>query len=190
MWSLLSHPSRERLGPGEGDFERKLAKGFRRGLGSFAGTGYATLLSVETPSGWGVAAIAGRRVRDGKPEFAAYAAALRREGGVWKLELGDPVRIAALEPPAGGTVGAQPRIRVRLTATAPIHEAGVWLDGATLPARIRATTARDIRIEAEPVSEISRGWHVTIVFGRAGDQAAAGAAPFRVDARGSSAPVA
>lgn len=188
MWELLSRRSRNRLGPSESDFERRFVRGFQAGIGSFAGTGYTTVLSVRTPSGWGIAAIAGRRVRHGTPEFASYAAVLRLEGGTWKLELGDPVRVVSVEPRSGSRSDVRPPIVVRITAASAVQEAGLWLDGAALPARVQATDGRDIRVEGRPAEALSSGWHVVVAFGRAGDLASAGAAPIRVT--GAAAPVA
>ena len=59
MWGLLSRQSRSLLGPTLAKFEQEYADGFEDGLGSFATTDYDVVLSQVTPSGWGIAAIAG-----------------------------------------------------------------------------------------------------------------------------------
>jgi hypothetical protein len=179
MWQLLSTQSREQLGPTQEEFS-ELAADLERGLGSFGGTPYRTILSVRTASGWGVAAVAGGRIRGGEAEFAAYGAALRREGGEWRIELGDPIDIVNNEPPET-TPDRQPRVQFELSADGPVEEAGLWLDGAALPATA-AGQAAAVTVVATPESPLEPGWHVLVVFGRAGDDAAAGATPFEVEA--------
>jgi hypothetical protein len=182
MWTLLATETQKRLGPSEKEFERRYGKDFRTGVGSFAGTGYRVVLSVETESGWGVAAVAGDRVRQGKSEYAAYGVALREEGDGWKLVLGEPVRIENVSPAALTTPERRPEIGVRIRSSAPVDEAGIWLDGDPLPAKVVAASGRDVSVEATPGHPLAPGWHVVVVLGRAGEAAAAGAQPFRVDA--------
>lgn len=189
MWDFLASATKERLGPTEEDFERRYGKDFQTGLGSFAGTDYELVVSASMPSGWGIAAIAGNRVRDEQQEFAAYGAAFRREDG-WKLVLNDPVAIRNLAPPGTTTDDRRPQIGVRITADAAIDEAGLWLDGSPLPADVRATDGRDIRVEGVSQVELAPGWHVIVAFGRAGDLASAAARPFQVDTPGDGGPVA
>lgn len=179
LWGLLSARSREQLGPTQAEFSEELVADLERGLGSFAGSPYETVLSVETESGWGVAAIAGGRIRSGEAEFAAYGAALRLEDGDWRIELGDPVDIVNNEPPQT-TDDRQPRVQFEVSADAPVDEAGLWLDGVALPANA-AGTADAVTVVATPEQPLAPGWHVLVVFGRAGDDATAGATPFEVE---------
>jgi hypothetical protein len=179
MWTLLSVESQERLGPTQAEFSEELAADLERGLGSFGGTPYETVLSVTTGSGWGIAAVAGGRVRSGEAEYAAYGAALRLEDGEWRIHLGDPIDIVSNEP-AETTADRQPRVQFELRAGAPVDEAGLWLDGAPLPATAGGT-ADAITVVATPEAPLSPGWHVLVVFGRAGDEATAGATPFEVE---------
>lgn len=180
MWALLSEGSRERLGPTRAEFSEELAADLERGLGSFGGTPYETVLSVTTESGWGVAAVAGGRIRGGEVEYAAYAAALRLEDGEWRVRLGDPIDIVNNEP-AETTADRRPRVQFELNADMPVEEAGLWLDGAPLPATAGGT-ADAITIVATPEVPLAPGWHVLVVFGRAGNEATAGATPFEVEA--------
>jgi hypothetical protein len=179
MWGLLSTRSREQLGPTQAEFA-DLAAELERGLGSFGGTPYEVVLSVRTASGWGVAAVAGGRIRSGDAEYAAYGAALRREGDEWRIELGDPVDIVSNEPPEK-TADRRPRVQFELAADGPVEEAGLWLDGVALPATAGGT-AEAVTLVATPEAPLAPGWHVLVVFGRAGDEAAAGATPFEVEA--------
>lgn len=180
MWSLLSLPSRERLGPDVEDFATGYETAFQEGVGTFAGTPYEVVLTVETKTGWGVAAVAGDRVRDSKQEYATYAAALRREGDVWKLELDAPVVLRQVEPDWSSTSEALPRIVLQIEAETAIEEAGLWLDGKPLPASAGGSDGRQITLEAVPRSELAPGRHTVVVFGRTGNLAAAGSTPLTV----------
>jgi hypothetical protein len=179
MWSLLSLPSRQRLGPTEGEFGERYAREFQGGLGSFAGTDYELVLAVELPSGWGVAAIAGDRVRAGEREFASYAAALRQEGSAWRIELGAPVSLRKLRPEQVAVTDARPVIEMEIEADSDIEEAGLWLDGRSLAGRVTGSGGR-VAVSARPSAALAVGRHVIVVFGRSGDLAAAGSAPLRV----------
>ena len=178
MWGLLSERSRERLGPTLDDFARRYAEGFQEGLGSFAGTPYEVVLSDVTPSGWGIAAIAGDRTRAGKREYATYAAALTRQRRGWRLVLGDPVAVELLSP-RGQTKEKQPQVRFRVRADAPVEEAGLWLDGAPVPATAGGS-GRNVLIAGTPPRLLAPGRHVIVLFGRSGDDATAGASVFVV----------
>ncbi len=179
MWGLLSQQSRSRLGPTLSEFEKDYAEGFQSGLGSFAQTSYDIVLSQVTPSGWGVAAIAGTRTREGKNEYAAYAAPLARENGGWRLDLGESIRLK-LNSPGRKTSEAQPRILLRARAKLPITEAGVWLDGKPVPGNVNGS-GRDVFVAAKPARPLRSGRHVVVVFASTGETATAGAAPFRVE---------
>lgn len=183
MWNLLAADTKQRLGPSQEDFERRYADGFESGLGSFSGTDYRIVVSATTPSRWGVAAIAGERVREKKTEFAAYAAMLRQEDG-WKIVLDEPVEISSVAPPGKSTDEVRPQVGVRIRANEAIDEAGLWLDGTPVPARVRAASGNDIRVEGPSPVELSPGWHVVVAFGRAGDAASAAARPLQVDGAG------
>lgn len=178
MWGLLTTRSQRALGPTLTRFEKKRAKGFETGLGSFAGTGYDVLLSEMTSSGWAIAAIAGERTRRGKREYAAYAAMLAREGNGWRLELGDPLRLELLSPRHTRTE-TQPLVAFRAAAEQPIRAAGLWLDGTPLPGRVRGSGAT-IEVTGKPAQPLAVGRHVVIVFASTGNVASAGAAPFRI----------
>jgi hypothetical protein len=131
-------------------------------------------------TGWGVAAVAGDRERNGAQEYATYAAALRWEGEVWKLELHAPVALKRIEPEGTSTSEAPPRIVLQIEAETAIEEAGLWLDGKPLPADAGGTGGRQIRLEAVPGTELAPGRHTVAVFGRTGDFAAARSTPLTI----------
>lgn len=180
MWSLLTKAAQQHLGPTESDFARRFTETFKLGLGTFAGTGYKTVLAVETASDWGVAAIAGDRVRQGKQEFATYAATLRFEGGSWKLQLGDRVFLRKLEPKTQSTSATRPPVAIRIQASTPVQEAGVWLDGQPLGGKVSGTDPHDVVVSGVPAAALATGRHVLVVFGRAGELAAAGSTPLTI----------
>ncbi len=179
MWQLLSTRSREQLGPTQAAFADEYAGEFQRGVGAFAGTPFETVLSVTTESGWGVAAIAGDRTRNGELEFAAYGAAFREEDGAWRIELGDPVRLANTAP-GRTTADPEPNVQVEIAADASVEEAGLWLDGEPLPGTVGGQ-GDAVTVVATPAAPLASGWHVLVIFGRAGDAATAGATPFQVE---------
>ena len=133
---------------------------------------------APTSEGWGVAAIAGDRVRDGQEEFATYAAALRVEDGEWRLELGAPIAITYLDESPTGTVD------VEIEAGAPLEAAGLWVDGEPAQAVVQGTDLSHVVVHAEQV-QTTADRPVGVVFARTSDQAQAGA--FSLDAPAGSA---
>jgi hypothetical protein len=171
MWALLSTPSRERLGPTRAEFDARFATEFRDGVGTFADS--PDLVMVTTGSdenGWGIAAVAGEREREGELEYAAYASALRMEGGRWRLELGAPIELRRLvdTPPA--------TLEVQVAANDPVEAAGLWIDGEPLRASVRGDDAARFVIHAERL-QLQHDRHVGVTFARTADTAAAGAFP-------------
>jgi hypothetical protein len=173
MWQLLSSPSRERLGPTRAEFADTYVEGFRDGLGTFAGTDPEIVVSGADGQGWGIAAIAGDRVRDGQEEFATYAAALRVEDGEWRLELGAPIALKYLEDSPAGTVD------VEVAADAPIEAAGLWVDGEPARAVVQGTDLSHFVVHAGQV-QTTADRPVGVVFARTSEEAQAGA--FSLDA--------
>jgi hypothetical protein len=168
MWRLLSTPTRERLGPTRADFADEYLAGFRDGLGTFAGTDPEVVVSGADGNGWGVAALAGDRVRRGEQEFATYAAALRVEDGEWRLELGAPIRLRYLDRSPPGTVD------VEIEAGNPIEAAGLWVAGEPTEAVVQGTDLSHFVVHAEQVPTTADR-PVGVVFARTGDEAQAGA---------------
>jgi hypothetical protein len=168
LWELLSSGSRERLGPTQDEFAGRLLPDFRDGLGTFAGTNAEIVVSGADPNGWGVAAIAGEREREGRQEFAAYAAALRLEDGDWRLELGAPIALRHL------TGGPPDTLEVEVSAETRIEAAGLWVDGQPLRASVRGTAPDRFIVHAERL-QLGSERHVAVTFARTRDAAAAGA---------------
>jgi hypothetical protein len=178
VWLLLTPESQERLGPTLAEFTERFGSGFREGVGTFAGTPYGTVLSRRDEEGWGVAAIAGNRVREGEQEFAAYGAALRLNGDRWLLELGAPIELTRLVDAPPGV------IQVEMSANEVIEAAGLWLDGEPLPAHVEGQRG-DFVVEAELPPGAS-GTSVVVTFARIETAANAGAFPLVADPEGGS----
>jgi hypothetical protein len=169
VWLLLTPESQERLGPTFAQFTERFGSGFREGVGTFAGSPYGVVISRRDEEGWGVAAIAGNRVREGEPEFATYGAAFRLEGDRWLLELGAPIELTRL-------VDAPPGVlQVEMSADAVIEAGGLWLDGEPLLAHVEGRRG-DFVVEAELPPDAS-GTSVVVAFARTADTANAGAFP-------------
>lgn len=179
MWPLLSSETQDRLGGDSGTFADRFAKDFEAGIGSFAGTDYRVVLAVRTVPGWAVAAIVGSRTVDGKTQSAAYAVALRDEGGFWRLEIGGPVTLTPVVPSAGVEAGTKPQLGMRVEAGAPITVAAVWINGSPLPALAAGPDATTLLVAGKPVSPLTAGTNVGIGFARAGGQASARAWPIQ-----------
>jgi hypothetical protein len=169
VWLLLTPESQERLGPTLAQFAERFGNDFQEGVGTFSGSPYGVAMSKRDEGGWGVAAIAGNRVREGNEEFAAYGAAFRLVGDQWLLELGAPIELTRL---VDAPVGV---IQVEMAADAVIEGAGLWVDGDALPARVEGRRA-DLVVEGELPPEAS-GTSVVVAFARTGDAASAGAFP-------------
>lgn len=181
MWALLSASTRERLGPTPAAFRARRAKQLEKALGSFARRGaYELILAEPINAVWGVAAVAGERLVQGKSEYAAYAAALRFEAGRWKVELDAPVRLRPLAPDPGATKKAHPQLAVEITAGVPIREGGLWLDGIAFPADGGGFDDKHFTIFGEPFDAVANGEHSVVAFAIAGKSATATAWTFRV----------
>jgi hypothetical protein len=174
VWDMLSQASRERLGPSKEAFAEKYADRFRDGVGTFAGTDPEIVVTGSDENGWGVAAIAGDRLRNDHQEFAAFGAALRLEDGAWRLELGAPITLRRL---AGGSPNS---LDLGIGAKAKVEAAGLWIDGYPLYAVAREPGPDGLVVHAERL-ELSDDRHVGVAFARTGDSASAGAFPLKAE---------
>jgi hypothetical protein len=169
MWNRLSMPTRQRLGPTLNGFRRRAQPGLEREL---AGLGQRNelLLSERITASFAVAAV-GRAKR-------AYAAALRRENGLWRIELASPVRIEPLRPEPGETVARRTQLAAEVKAGTAIVEAGLWLDGVAFPSRGGGPMANALTMFGE-TSALDRGPHFVIAFASTQANASARAWAFR-----------
>lgn len=179
MWKLLSGATRDRLGPRLARFRRGAGAELQTALGSFVRGRSAIFLAERITEEFAVAAYGGRLADDRQ---GAFAAALRLEDGVWKLELGGPVRLEAIAPDPGEVErrGSGPQLAAGIAAGAAIVEGGLWLDGKSVPGRSGGTDARNITLFSEPVERLARGPHAVVAFGSTSDDATALAWMFTV----------
>ena len=180
MWALLSEPTKRSIGPGVTSFAKGTApdlvksfEDFRRGR---------VLLSRSLGDRWAVGAVAGRfedpESEDSDP--AAYATALRREGGKWRIELYGLV-IARLRPGPLGTTGDRPDVRAEAQAGEDVERMLLWLDGR--PARVpyARTSTFTGELRGRPAEALSGGDHAFVVFAETRVTAGAQAWSFHVD---------
>jgi hypothetical protein len=163
MWELLSGPTRERLGPSFGRFRRGAGPELQKALGSFVRGRSALFLAERITEEFAVAAYGGRLADERQ---AAFAAALRLEDGAWKLELGGPVRLEALVPDPGEVErrGTGAQLAAGIVADATVLEAGLWLDGKSMPGRSGGTDDRNLTVFSNPVPGLARGPHAVVAF--------------------------
>lgn len=181
MWALLSGPTQRRFGGDSGTFADRFAREFEQGVGSFAGTDYQVVLTLRPAPRWAIAAIVGTRTDAGVKQSAAYAVALRREEGYWRLEVGGPVKLTPVVPSTGVKAGTTPQLGMEVKARMPIANAAVWIDGNPLPALAAGPDARTLLVAGPPDSPLAAGTHIGFGFARAGDQASALAWPIRAE---------
>jgi hypothetical protein len=169
MWVRLSAPTKSRLGGSLTAFRRQAAPQLRRELAALGRRQEVILSETITPR-FSVAAV-GRGTR-------AYAAALRLDGGLWRVELGSAVRLEPLRPDPGETVERRTQLAAEVSAGAPIVEAGLWLDGRAFPSRGGGPTANALTMFGE-TRRLAPGAHNVIAFASTASSAGARAWTFR-----------
>ena len=175
MWALLSRPSRMRLGPSLEEFRHAAATRLQRTVGRVGGPSSQLVLAVRITTRWAVAAAERARL-----PYAVYAAALRREGGAWKLELADPLRVRALRPePAERLARAHGMVAAEFKAQGAIAEAGVWLDGQAIPTRGGGPTPAYLTAYGDS-GPLEPGRHSVVAFASTNRHAAALAWMFHI----------
>jgi hypothetical protein len=173
MWERLSEPARRRLGPTQSGFRRRAARALEQELAPLGRRHELVLSQAITPT-FAVAAVARGSM--------VYAAALRLERGLWRVELESPVRIEPLRPKPGETVSRRTQLAAEVRAGSPILEAGLWLDGLAFPSRGGGTTPDALTMFGETPT-LSSGRHTVVAFASTAAHAAARAWPFQAMVR-------
>jgi hypothetical protein len=169
MWERLSVPTRRRLGPTLAGFRRGPARSLEHELQRL-GRRHELILTQTIAPPFAVAAVAkGSRV---------YAAALRLENGLWRVELDAPLQVMPLRPKPGEIVERRTQLAAEVKAGTPILEAGLWLDGLAFPTRGGGPTASALTMFGE-TARLSPGRHTVIAFASTAAHAAAQAWSFR-----------
>jgi hypothetical protein len=169
IWERLSAPTRRRLGPTLNAFRREAAPALEQELASLGRRPELILSQTITPT-FAVAAVG--------QASEVYAAALRREGGLWRVELASPIQIQPLRPKPGERVLRRTQLAAEVTAGTPIVEAGLWLDGLAFPSRGGGQTPSELTMFGE-TSVLARGPHLVIAFASTRTNASARAWAFR-----------
>lgn len=179
IWDLLSEPTREAWGPTFDRFARETAP---RIIDDFDEVEDMRVhLSRNLGGEWGVGALVGRYVpEDDEPEPTAYAAAVRREDGGWRVELGGVV-VANVEPGPQDETGPRPVIAAEAEAGGEISDMAIWVDGTYAAAPLQPADPFTARLRGVPDADLPAGTRVVVVFAATGDAAGAIAWPFEVE---------
>ncbi len=164
MRTLLSPQASQRYGDGR----LKLLAGE---LGPFA-KGFRLVVSERITDTFGLAAAVHQ------PD--SYAAAIRKTGDRWGLELGGPIRILPLGPDPGARQRRVRQLAASIENVAAPGEALLYLDGQTLPEAKVYRFGSKLSIVANLPVKVAAGRHSIVVFAGAGANAAARAWTFLV----------
>jgi hypothetical protein len=179
MWPMLSQPTRRSIGPGLLSFAHGTAPDLYDSFADFRQG--RVLLSRKLDDTWAVGAVTGRYENDeGDSEPAAYAVALRREDGKWRIELAGLV-IARLRPSPSDTTGDRPELRAEAQAGNDVERMLLWLDGSAARVPFLRTSDFTAEIDGRPESKISPGEHAVVVFAKTPVTAGAQAWTFDVE---------
>jgi hypothetical protein len=171
MWSMLSTATKRRWGPLK-RFRNGTAIELAEGVGSFGNGSYKVIVSERITPEFGVVAIDGSRLAEGRREREVYAAALRLEGEQWTLELGGPVNVRAVGPDPGAHERIVAQIAAAVSGKGGGGTAVVYVDGLTENPKVYGTPSNStLVVNYEPA--LDRGRHTVVVFGSVGRDASA-----------------
>jgi hypothetical protein len=177
MWRTLSPMSRKRLGPTLAGFRGRGARGVRDGIAPFVHSPYRVILNIDFT--WnhslGLVAISGGR------DHGAFAVPVRRERGVWKVEIDPAVTVEAVRPLPGERVRRRTQLFAEIAARSPLDGASLWFDG--IPFDGRQYWSRDqkhMSVWGEAPQPLRAGRHTVVAFAGTRHEAAANAWVFTV----------
>ena len=107
-----------------------------------------------------------------------HATAFHRIAGAWKPDTTGAVKIRILGP--DGKVAARPQVATELSATKPLIESGMWVDGRELLVKGGGLTSTKGTIYGAPDAPLTKGLHVAVAYARTAQHATAVAWSFRV----------
>jgi hypothetical protein len=164
LWTLLSEPSRRRLGPTLGAFSSSRAPGLERDLRYLSSHRLREVVSERITGRFGLVAVAsGQRT---------FTTPLRLEHGKWKLELGGgPLAIRVLGPDPG-SVGRVNQIAYEIRGTRGGATAVLYADGITLRSK-EAVGPKTATVYANLDAALTPGAHNAVAFATNGSAAAA-----------------
>jgi hypothetical protein len=137
---------------------------------------YNLLISERITDDFGLAAIVG--------PTGAYAAALRREGEEWRLELAGPLKIMPLGPNPGAREPLVQQLAAEIKGGSGGGDALLYLDGFAIPQAKVYSAASSFTIFANLPDVVPPGRHSVVAFAHRGGDASALAWTFSVGAKG------
>ena len=178
LWALLSRPSRAGLGGSPARFGREVGRTFVRSLRPVR-PGARTVLSQRIGRAWAVAAVAGTRAQPDGVEDFAFAVALRREPGGWRVEHGG-VLVGGVRPePLEEEAASGVLLRADAAGSGHVRTMLLWLDGQPVAARTESETPFSARVRAD-IPTVRPGPHVGVAFAATAEGAGAVGWPFSV----------
>jgi hypothetical protein len=109
----------------------------------------------------------------------AHAVAAHRRDGRWEPAPAGGLSIRVLGPAAGRKAARVPQVAAELSASTPLVESALWLDGAELPVKGGGSATRGT-IYSAPAARLAQGRHVAIAYARTETKATAVAWTFSV----------
>ena len=163
LWSLLSTPSRKRLGPTFAAFKSTSATKLERALKPFVGFTGKPFVSQRISDLFGVVAI--------HRGAAALEFPLRSVNGSWRVEAPGPVTIDIGGPqPGSRTLVGQ--IGIEIHAPGPPSVGLIWVDGASVEPKIY-TGKKSATVYANLDQPLASGVHIAVAYAEEGRDAAA-----------------
>jgi hypothetical protein len=133
---------------------------------------YSFLVSERITDDFGLAAVRG--------PVGAYAAALRKEGEKWRLELSGPIRIMPLGPDPGAREPLVQQIAAEVKGGSGNGDALLYLDGLVIPETRVYSGASGFTVFANLPAPVLAGRRSIVAFAHRGGSAAALAWTFSV----------
>ncbi|MBA3841802.1 MAG: hypothetical protein H0X39_04140, partial [Actinobacteria bacterium] len=106
------------------------------------------------------------------------AVALHLVAGTWRPDRSGRVQVEFLGPHA--TAAPTPQVAAQLSASSPLVESALWVDGHELTAKGGGLTPTRGTIYGAPDAPLSKGKHVAVAYARTATAATAVARAFRV----------
>lgn len=109
------------------------------------------------------------------------ATAFHYAGGVWRPDRADKVKLEILGPKPGSKGNAAiPQVAFQATATAPLVDSALWVDGTELLTKGGGLNPDQGTVYGAPDTSLKKGLHVAVAYGRTAHHATAVAWTFRV----------
>ena len=179
LFSMLTRRAQQVYGPTAKAFAKEFGKELTEGVGAFRREGaFEVALSVQATPDWAVAVIAGHITHEGTTAFGAYGLPARKEGGVWKLELGGSVGFNPISPDEQLTTDSTPQIATELDANEPILESAMWVDRTSIEPIVSPDS---LLMNGEVTVPIPPGRHTAVTF--AATESSAGVNAFSFTSR-------